>query len=367
MKKIASLCSLLLILLLISGNMGYGQTIEKSRSYTETFKMGPETEIEIINKYGDIHLIPWKKDSVRFEIELMVRGTKQAKVDKSYDYIEIDFKDTKYYVIAQTLFAGKSSFWSDVSDITGAIFNSGTKTKIDYTVYLPADANLKVTNKYGNIYTTNHTGKVELKLSNGDLKAHHFSGPVSITNEFGNINVKKIDDGILEINYGECFIEEAGELKLTGKSSEFHIDNADALNMDSRRDKLFLGTVGKLSGSTNFSLLELEELTQTLVLNSKYGDIDISGFSDKLRSFSLWTNDTDLTLHFTDDKQYVMDMKVDDRTQVLYSADITNITSRELGGEDNLIQVDCIVGKNKSLSKLLEISANGGSVSLKLK
>ncbi|MEJ2594601.1 MAG: hypothetical protein P8100_05635 [bacterium] len=367
MKKIASLCSLLLIVLLFSNNMGFSQTIEKSRSYTETFKTGPETEIEIINKYGDIHLIPWKKDSVRFEIEVMVRGTKQSKVDKSYDYIEIDFKDTKYYVIAQTLFAGKSSFWSDVSDLTGAIFNSGTKTKIDYTVYLPARATLKVTNKYGNIYTTNHTGKVELRLSNGDLKAHHFAGPVSIESEFGDINVKKIDDGILAINYGECFIEEAGKISLTGKSSEFHIDNATTLNMDSRRDKLFLGSVDKLSGSTNFSLLELEEVAESLVLNAKYGDIDISGFSDKLQSFSIWTNDTDLTLHFTDDKQYEMDIKVDDRTQVLYSADITNITSRELGGEDNLIQVDCIVGKDKKLSKRLEINANGGSISLKLK
>ena len=127
MKMRVLICSLVVLFALQGYNI-YGQTIEKSRSVTESFKITPETEIEILNKYGNIHIIPWEKDSVKFEIELMVRGTKQSKVDKSFDYVEFDFKTTKYYIIAQTLFAGKSSFWSDVSDLTGAIFNSSTKS-----------------------------------------------------------------------------------------------------------------------------------------------------------------------------------------------------------------------------------------------
>ena len=352
---------------LLQGKIGYSQTIEKSRSYAESFKVGPETEIEVVNKYGDIHIIPWKKDSVRFEIELVVRGTKESRVDRSFDYIEIDFKDSKYYVIAQTLFAGKSSFWSDVSDLTGAIFNSSTKTKIDYKVYLPAGASLKVLNKYGNIYTTNHTGRVEFQLSNGDLKAHHLSGQTKIVSEFGNVNVKKMDEGILEISYGECTLEEAENVSLIGKSAEFHIDSAASLELDSKRDKLYLGSAGSIKGTTNFSMLELEELNGPVILNTKYGDVEINRFSDAVKSVNIWSDDTDLTLHFIDDKQYVLDIRVDERTQVMYSAEIQQISTKELGGEDNLIQVDCVIGKDRTRKVPVEINSRGGTLSLKLK
>ncbi len=361
------ICSLVLQFTLLVGYNSYGQTVEKSRTVTETFKVESDTEIEIINKYGNIHLIPWEKDSVRFEIELMVKGTKQSKVDKSYDYIEFDFKTTKYYIIAQTLFAGKSSFWSDVSDLTGAIFNSSTKTKIDYTIYFPADAKIKITNKYGNIYTTDHFGELEIELSNGDLKAHHLAGKTRITHEFGNANIKLIDEGNLNISYGELQLEEAGKLSITSKSSKFYIDEVIDLNINSRRDKFYLKNVGHFHGLTNFSLVEIDELTQKFNLTAKYGDVDVKYFADEVESFKIDANDADITLHFIDNKQYKLEAKVDARTEVMYSADIKNISSKELGGEEKLIEVKCLVGNDKTTVIPVKMDVRAGSVSLKLK
>lgn len=367
MKTRVLICSLVLLFTQLTGYNIYGQTVEKSRTVKEVFKVMPKTEIEIANKYGNIHIIPWEKDSVKFEIELLVKGTKQSKVDKSFDYIEFDFKTSQYYVIAQTLFAGKTSFWSDVSDLTGAIFNSSTKTKIDYTVYLPKNVSLKIMNKYGNIYTTDHTGKLEINLANGDLKAHHFSGPTKINSEFGTSNIKMIDNGVLNVSYGELHLDEGGKLTIQSKSSKFYIDKVNEIEINSQRDKFYIDEAGKLTGVTNFSLVELDLLTNLINLTTKYGDVEIQRFSDKVKSLSLWSNDTDITLHFLDEKQYKMDITVNDRTEVLYSADIKNITSKELGGEENLIQVNCQVGTNKNLIVPVKINCRAGSLSLKLK
>ncbi len=352
---------------LLFGYNIYGQTVEKSRTVTETFKVESDTEIEIINKYGNIHLIPWDKDSVHFDIELMVRGTKQSKVDKSFDYIEFDFKTSKYYIIAQTLFAGKSGFWSDVSDLTGAIFNSSTKTKIDYTVYFPANAKLKIMNKYGNIYTTDHFGELEIELSNGDLKAHHLAGKTKITHEFGNANIKQIDDGNLNISYGEFTVERAEKLIVESKSSKFYIDEIENLELNSRRDKFYLEEAGHIHGNTNFTLIDLDLLSYKFNLITKYGDIDIKSFSNDVESFKIKSNDTDITLHFIDNKQYKLDITVNDRTDVMYSADIKNITSKELGGDENLIEVKCIVGTDESQVIPVKMDSRAGSISLKLK
>ena len=367
MKMRLLICSLVLPFTLLFGYNIYGQTVEKSRTVTETFKIGPDTEIEIINKYGNIHLIPWEEDSVRFEIELMVRGTKQSKVDKSFDYIEFDFKTSKYYIIAQTLFAGKSGFWSDVSDLTGAIFNSSTKTKIDYTVYFPANAKLKIMNKYGNIYTTDHFGELEIELSNGDLKAHHLAGKTKIIHEFGNANIKQIDDGNLNISYGEFKIDRAKNLIVESKSSKFYFDEIEDLELNSRRDKFYLEEAGHVHGFTNFTLIELDLLSYKFNLTTKYGDIDIKRFSNDVESFKIKSNDTDITLHFIDNKQYKLDITVNDRTDVMYSADIKNITSKELGGDENLIEVKCIVGTDESQVIPVKMDSRAGSISLRLK
>lgn len=361
------ICNLAIFVWLAFSLNAQAQTIEKNRTVKETFPVGEDAEIEIANKYGSIHIIPWESDSVKFEIEIMVKGNKQSRVDKSFDYIEIDFKTSKYYIIAQTLFAGKSSFWSDVSDITGAIFNSNTKTMINYKVYLPTDSKLKIQNKYGNIYTTDHEGPIEIDLSNGDLKAHHFSGKTKIRTEFGNSDIKKIDFGSLNISYAELRLEEGGVLEMETKSSKFYFDKIDQLKINSKRDKYYLKEINELTGSTYFTLVDLEQLISKLDLTLRYGDFEINNFADKVESFNLKTDDTDVILHFTDDKYYDMDIIVNESTQVKYSADIKDITSKEIDGEEKLIQVKCKTGFDKSRVIPIEVDSRAGTLSLKLK
>lgn len=367
MKRRVLTYSFILLLTLFSGYSIYGQTVEKSRTVKKTFKVEPGTEIEITNKYGDIHLIPWEKDSVQFNIELLVKGTKDSKVDKSYDFIEFDFKTTEYYIIAQTLFAGKSSFWSDVSDLTGAIFNSSTKTKIDYAVYLPVSAKLKIMNKYGNIYIADHTGAIDIDLSNGDLKAHNLSGNTSIKTEFGNTNIWQIDEGNLNISYGEVEIAEAENLTIESKSARFDMDKVNNMSLNSRRDKFYLKEAGYVYGTINFTTVEIDQLNQKINLDAKYGDVDVKSFSDKVSSFYIDAENADIILHFTDNKQYKIEATVDDKTEVLYSADIKNITSKEIDGEDALIKVKSTIGSNTAKVVPIEMKARGGSISLKLK
>ena len=360
------ICSLVLIYALF-GYQVYGQTIEKSRKVSETFYIGADTEVEVVNKYGNIHIVPWKKDSVRFDIELLVKGSKQSKVDKSFDYIEFDFKTSKYYVIAQTLFAGKSSFWSDVSDLTGAIFNSTTKTKIDYTVYLPADVTLKLINKYGNIYTTDHTGNLEIELSNGDLKAYHLSGESKLKIEFGNANVKEIENGLIQISYGEMQIDKASRMAEESKSSKFYVEEVEELDVNSKRDKFVLDHAGYIHGITNFSTINADVVSQKVNLSTKYGDIDLKSFADSFEDLNIKSENTDIIFHFIDAKQYEMEFMLDERTQVMYSADIENIESRNLDGDEKRIEVKCIVGNNPGQVIPLTLDSKGGTISLKLK
>ena len=49
---------------------------------------------------------------------------------------------------------------------------------------MPASITVTFENKFGNIYSTDHNGKITVKLSNGDFKANNLSGDVNLDFSF---------------------------------------------------------------------------------------------------------------------------------------------------------------------------------------
>lgn len=367
MKTIRFYSKLAFLLMLLATEAIYGQTFEKEKTVNKSFKLSAETEIEVTNKYGDITIVPWEKDSVRFEIKLNVTTNKESKLDKTFDYIDFDFKSTKYYVIAQTVFVGKGTFWTEISDVASNLFSAGTRTSINYTVYLPANSTLKVDNKYGNIYTTDLSGKLNFTLSNGDMKAHTFSGPTKLNTEYGNIDIEYIESGTIANNYGELNLDGAGNISITTRSAEVHIDEVKHLKLASKRDKIYLKHVDTLAGEFYFSTLSLEELSAKIDLSTRYGEIEIEKIGQKVKPFILNADDTEVNLNFQENSRYALDLTVDEKTQVYYSSNITNIQTTNLPGDEKLINVKSSIGKGKTPSIKLKLNAKEGAVSLKLK
>ncbi len=366
MRQRALIFSLLLLFSLSTGTLLSAQIIKKSKQLSRTFVANRNTEIEISNKYGNINIIIWEKDSVKFDIELEVKGPKQSKVDKTFNLIDFEFESTKYYTNAHTVFVG-SSFWNDISDKSSNFFGSKTTAKIVYNVYLPSTISLKISNKYGNIYTNNYSGKLSVELSNGDFKANNLTGYTTINSEFGMCDIQKIDEGKLNIRYGGVYLEQAEQLIIESKSSEFHFTEITGMKLNSKRDKFFVTKLGRLKGNSDFSRMEIESVDEEVDFSAKYGDIVIRSFGNDVSLFNLNTEDSNVVLHFSDEKQYNLDILATEDTKVYYSSSITNIKNSEIEGEEKLIQVDCIVGDNIKQIILLKISTESGVLSLKRK
>jgi hypothetical protein len=366
MKQRALTFSMLILFILGVGILSSAQVIKKSKQLTKSFPVNSNTEIEISNKYGNVNIITWEKDSVRFEIELEVKGSKQAKVDKTFNLIDFDFESTKYYTNAHTVFVG-NSFWNDVTEKSSSFFGSKTTVKIVYNVYLPATTNLKVINKYGSIYMSDYSGKLTIDLSNGDLKANDLAGYSVINMEFGISTIQNINEAKMSVRYGSVYLEEGNSLNIVSKSSEFHFTEIGSLQLSSKRDKIFTISLGTLKGNSDFTRLEIETIDKAVDFKAKYGDIVIRGFGNAMGSFNLNTDDSNVVLRFADDKQYNLKIVATEDTKVYYSSSITNIKNKEIEGEKKLIQVDCVVGDNSKKIVPLKINAESGTLSLKRK
>ena len=324
----------LALALLLAAGSASGQAFDKSRHIREAFRIGPNVEVQVTNKYGDIHLVPWAKDSVVFEIDFTVTSKKQEKVDKIFDYVDFDFKSSTYYVIARTVFQGQNTFWTEVADMAGTIFSGGTTTRIDYTVYFPAGNDVKIENKFGNIYTTDHTGKVDITLSNGDMQAHAFLGPVRLKADFSNLSIDKITNGNLVLGYAELNLEEAGELNLEIRSSKFYLGACNKLHINSKRDRIYVNKVAEVTGDLYFSYLNLDKVEKKLNLRTNYGDIKVLDFPAGFQRMDVTSQYSDITVYL--DREHLFDIQItrDEKSQVIGSVEMISKTEEPVEGQE---------------------------------
>jgi len=341
-----------------------GQTYENSRTLRKAFRIASNVEVQLINKYGDIHLVPWEKDSVVFDIAFSVTSNKQARADKIFDYVDFDFKATAYYVIAQTVFEGQNTFWSEMADVASTIFSSGTSTRIDYTVYLPAGNDIRIENKFGNIYTTDHTGKVDITLSNGDMKAHTFSGPTRLKIEFGNVSIDEVTNGYISLGYAELNLEKAGDINFETRSSRLYLNTSENLHLDSKRDRYYIKSVAELTGDLFFSYLNLDKATSKINIKTNYGDVKLLDISENFYRMDFSSHYSDITLYMDEDHLYELEITRDDRSQVISSATLLSKKEDPVEGAEDTFRSVITAGSSGKSVVPVTINIKSGKIYL---
>lgn len=352
-------------LLLFYASGGFAEDFSKEREISRSFKIMEKTDIQISNKYGNIQVINWEKDSVMFVISISVKGTKLAKVNKTFNYIDVDIKANDYYIIANTVFENeRNNFWTDVSDITNSIFRGGSNTQIDYMVYMPGQNNLRIKNKFGNIYLTNRDSATEIELSNGDLKANDLNAYLKMDLSYGTANIKNAQDASIKINYGDLRIKSIQDLNIESRSSNIDCDKLNKLNLVSKRDKLYLGDVNRIDGRFSFSELEIDYLMEDLKLDTNFGDLNIAMVDPGFSNVNIYSSNTDIEAVFDKSIPYAVEISFTKRTSINLPSTYKIFSEKKIGRnkEDTLLKANS--GDVRSDSPFVEISQKSGSISI---
>jgi hypothetical protein len=194
----------------------------ESKQISKRFKISPETRIEITNKYGNIKINTWEKDSVVFDIKIKVEDKKLSRLEKQISGIDFDFINSQHFIIARSKVGeNRSTFEKEVLNFKETVLQADGKIEIDFTVWMPKTNQLKVENKFGDIYVDDFVGDIDINLSNGNLKAHDFSGKTNLKLSFGDATINQLKTGKLDCNYSEVYIKKADKLQIVSKSSRF--------------------------------------------------------------------------------------------------------------------------------------------------
>lgn len=337
---------------------------ESVRNETRSFPVRHVTEIQISNKYGNVHIVNWEKDSVRFEINLVVVSNKPEKAEKTMSEINFEFTPTSHYIIAKTVFKNpQGSFMDEMSSLASTLFTSSNRVKIDYTVYLPKSCPLKIENKFGNIFMTDFDERVNISLSNGDFKANELKGDLDLKIDFGSVSINKTTDCKITAGYADVTIRKANKIRLNCKSSTFEFGNVDSMDIFSRRDKINIDEIESIQGDLTFADLRIDNLTSAAVLNSNYGKTDFRSVAKAFDQIQLTAKYTELSLNFDKTSTFNLMMVYSKQTSLTNASVFSNIKIETLDEKNGIYQSEGVIGTGRPLSNV-NIKITSGQVSL---
>ncbi len=362
MKGNIKIWSLLLIGLILPVSI-FAQFTD-TKEITKQYKVTPQTRIEISNRYGKIELNTWEKDSVVIKINIRVEEKKLSRLEKSMDDIKFDFTDSQHFLIARTQVGENlSSIEKEIQKFKETLLQSDGNIEINYSVWLPKTNELKVENKFGDIFIGDYKGEVNLDLSNGNLKSHDFEGKTNLTLNFADATINQMKTGRIESNYSDLYIKKAESLRIVSKSSTFEILELKELDADSRRDKFRIRLVDLVDATGSFSNFRLNELTDRLTLRSEYGDLDVEKTATDFSNIFIESKSTDINLYFDSDSSFGYEI-THTKTELGLCREMQKEEEKVIDEKENKRKTTGYFNKRTGNTKKLYINANMGEINV---
>ena len=304
---------IILISILLQSQIGAAkdQDVELTKKYTRAYRVSTGAQIDLVNKYGDIIVKTWNKDSVRFDIRITAYGKNDDAVEKLIERVSFDHTNSGKFLKFSTVFDRQSGsfkeFWNNLGDYSKVLINRNN-LHIDFDVYLPKSANLYLENKFGDVFINEFSGRCKVNLSQGDIKAGKISGTFNLDLRFGNGSIQDLKSGFLKLQIAEIQIAEADKLDINSSSSTVRIVDVSRLKINSRNDKYRLKSVKALNGESTFTNIQIENLESEMISNTNFSDVIIEDFAEDGQMINLNSKSTDVKIWLSSTTAYDVDV-----------------------------------------------------------
>ena len=299
MKSKFKLFNLLLALALLWGGFK-ASAEEKTKELHQGWTVNSVQTLEISNKFGEVKVNNFGGDSVTIQVVITVEAPNENRADELLNQINVSFGKT-------------GSTASAVTQIDND-FKSRQKFSIDYTVNIPSDKNLNISNKYGNtiVNELNANGKFDIQY--GNFTASQLNAPgsasVNVALAYGKADIGSAGNMNINVKYSTMNIGGTGDLKIESKYSVLNVEESNSVTIESKYDTFEFEEIEALSASTKYSHFKIEELKKRLKIEAGYGGISIDEVADDFESISIENSYGQIKLGL-DDIGYSLDASCD--------------------------------------------------------
>lgn len=333
---------LLIFLMLLAVQANAERTVK--RIY-KNIPVSQVSKLELSNKYGNIHIDDNRKDSVIINVEIWVEGS-GSRAQRLLDNISVDINTSGSTVTATTEFRNEFN-------------NNNQNFGIDYNVSIPADRDLSVEQKYGNVSMNNLTGKGIFDIKYGELRAKDLLATSLVMDiAYSKVNIDATKDLDLTIKYSKINLGKGDNLKIDSKYSGLIIGDCKDVTLDSKYDDFRFKTINNLTTSSMYTGYKIDQLQSSLVLNNGYGDFTVNTIPANFKSIKVSSRYATVKLGIASGASYKLDGTV-------RYCDLKHPAGKlNRDKEDNSYEVHGTIGESASPTSVVNIESSYGNVSL---
>jgi hypothetical protein len=348
---------------LLSGIIS-AQNESEVRTFIKTVRVGKETSLQVLNKYGTIHVTPWNKDSASIRAEVKAFAPNQSKLGKMFSGISINITEAGSVVRAQTEFTENiGMLFESFKGMTSKIINYDSRVEINYYISIPEYLNLRIENKYGDVYMENSTGTVSVSVTNGTFKANSIGSRSTLTMAFCDARINSVISGKIDASFSEINIGETDDLTISSISSKYEIKKAGIISTESRRDKFLINNIESLKGNSYFTDYNLTSLSKEIDIVTRYGSLTADAVEKGFESIVINSGYSDISLRFDQAASYKFDIRHINSYLVLPDKD-TKSERKDINDDKKEYVTFGTTGRNPGSSSV-RIDANRGNIYLK--
>jgi len=291
---------LALTLILLSCTYSVLAQYTNSKVVAKGFKTSKNSMVEITNRYGDINLETWEKDSVSVEIKVNVTENTMGKLHDKLRSINFNLTQSGQFIIINAFVGGdKNILINEFNRLKENIGVGDSKTEIHMQVRMPSNLNLRLNNKFGNIYMNDYHGDASIDMSNGKLIAQNLKGFTNLKISFGDAMIQSVEGANLEVNFGKLNLEKGQRVRLTSKTSDLTLTEVDQLNLSSSRDSYRIRIANEIDADANWTDFNITELNKKGSFRMSYGLISVEKIMPTIERLYIDSRSTKINL-FTD-------------------------------------------------------------------
>ncbi|MDD7885724.1 hypothetical protein [Flavivirga sp. 57AJ16] len=286
-----------IILLLLSFSV-YSQEV-LTKTIKKTYEMTNAGELHLNNKYGNITINGWEENNISIKIDIKVANKKKENAKTLLNRIVANIKTVDDFVsIVSEISEKNTSLFSRYFNKVNPFEFDKSNVEINYTIYLPINAEIDVTNKFGDVIIDNWTGRLKANMEHGDLWINEDITNARISMKFGKLRSKSIAYGTIDLKNGDIDIESSNKLLLKTSGTKIEIDQVKDLELISSKDEIIVQKVKKIQGELNFSIAQIEAVEEKISLSMKVAELRVSKINlpDALVSINQESSDININI-----------------------------------------------------------------------
>ena len=152
-------------------------------TWQKSFPVKPGAELVLDNTNGSIRVEAWDAGSIEVTAEIRIKSPSKSKAERLYEGLTFDVESDSARVAVEARLPRLRQ-----DGFIGLVFGQSTAITIRYTVKVPRETRLRLTNVNGDIDVDGASGAFILKTTNGGVEARFIGGEGEVKTVNGAID-----------------------------------------------------------------------------------------------------------------------------------------------------------------------------------